>query len=367
MASNDSRVDVVIPCYNYGRYLSECVTSTLSQEGVDVRVLVIDDASTDNSAEVAAELARRDRRVEFIRHQANKGHIRTYNEGIEWASGEYWLLLSADDMLAPGALRRATSVMNRYPHVGLAYGRALCGPAAASFPTPTDGNEFLLIGGRDFLQYMCRTAQNPVPTPTAVVRTAVQKQIGGYLPELPHSGDVEMWMRIAVYADVCALKACQALYRWHGHNMQLQYLRPVMGDLAEYQRAFDTLFANHGRHLHDGARLRHTVSRTLANDALWRGSHAFDQRDARAFKECMDFAAACHPDIVSSASWKRVKAKALLGPRVWSWIRPMWDRVRGTNPSASNVNRAQGPALKDLIGTWPLELSPGLAPHLELT
>ena len=69
------RIDVIVPCYNYGRFLDQCVSSVLRQASVDVRVLVIDDASPDNTAEVAEALARQDPRVTFIRHRKNIGHI----------------------------------------------------------------------------------------------------------------------------------------------------------------------------------------------------------------------------------------------------------------------------------------------------
>src|SRR5689334_2494944 len=69
-------VSVVIPCYNYGRYLPDAVASALDQTGVDVDVLVVDDASTDGSAEVALELAREDERVDVLLHEENRGHIR---------------------------------------------------------------------------------------------------------------------------------------------------------------------------------------------------------------------------------------------------------------------------------------------------
>ena len=94
-----SRVDVIVPCYNYARYLPACAGSALDQPGVDVRVLVIDDCSPDDTPAVGKKLAAEDARVEFRRHEQNKGHIETYNEGIEWASGDYVLLLSADDMV----------------------------------------------------------------------------------------------------------------------------------------------------------------------------------------------------------------------------------------------------------------------------
>ena len=62
-------VDVVIPCYQYGRFLRDAVTSVLSQGISQLRVLVIDNASTDNSLEVATQLALEDRRVEVIAHR----------------------------------------------------------------------------------------------------------------------------------------------------------------------------------------------------------------------------------------------------------------------------------------------------------
>jgi glycosyltransferase involved in cell wall biosynthesis len=117
-------VFVVVPCYNYGRFLEACVRSVLSQEGVEPRVLVIDDASKDNTADIGERLAREDHRVQFIRHVKNAGHIATFNQGIDQATGDYFLLLSADDYLLPGALGRAAAVMEKHPEVGFTFGPA---------------------------------------------------------------------------------------------------------------------------------------------------------------------------------------------------------------------------------------------------
>jgi glycosyltransferase involved in cell wall biosynthesis len=120
-----SSVDVIVPCYRYGHFLRECVESVLSQTDVDDRVLIIDDASPDNTAEVAAELVREDPRVTCIRHSENKGHIGTYNQGIKWASADYMLILSADDYLLPGALSRAAHLMDAHPEVGFTFGNVM--------------------------------------------------------------------------------------------------------------------------------------------------------------------------------------------------------------------------------------------------
>ena len=99
------RVSVVIPCYNYGRYLPAAVASALDQQGLDVDVLVVDDASPDGSHLVAQELAASDPRVDVLVHENNAGHIQTYNDGLARAEGDYVVLLSADDLLP--TLRRA--------------------------------------------------------------------------------------------------------------------------------------------------------------------------------------------------------------------------------------------------------------------
>ena len=132
-----SSVSVVIPCYKYGHFLEEAVASVLDdQPGVDVRALIIDDASPDDSAEMARKIAARDPRVEVIVHATNKGNIATYNEGLlEWADGDYCVLMSADDRLTPGALRRATDLLDAHPGVGFVYGHSLWVMDGAPLPT----------------------------------------------------------------------------------------------------------------------------------------------------------------------------------------------------------------------------------------
>ena len=79
-------------------------------------MLIIDDASPDDSAAVAARLAAADQRIEVRVHELNRGHIATYNEGLlEWAEGDYCVLISADDLLTPGSLARATAVLEAHP------------------------------------------------------------------------------------------------------------------------------------------------------------------------------------------------------------------------------------------------------------
>src|SRR5664280_1902910 len=119
------RVSVVVPCYNYGRFLAGCICSVLFQPGVEVDILIIDDASSDGSDVVAKRLAECDPRIRVICHPTNRGHIATYNEGLQEVDAQYLVLLSADDMLTSGALSRAVAVMEIHKTVGLVYGNPL--------------------------------------------------------------------------------------------------------------------------------------------------------------------------------------------------------------------------------------------------
>lgn len=319
-------VDVFIPCYNYGRYLRQCVDSVLRQTGCQVRVLIIDNASTDNSLEVAHSIARTDGRVDVLAHEKNKGHIATYNDGIAWAGADYMLLLSADDLLAPMALSRAVAFMEQNPNVGFVHGRALRFTDERAIsrelhqPPPTD--ELLqarILPGWEFIQGLCSQPINPVETPTVVVRTALQKRLGGYLPQLPHAGDLEMWLRLAAHADVGEIGALQAFTRLHGKNMRLVYEADSMiQDYRQRHLAFEMFFSSQSAALERAEELASCARRKLAEEILWAAARAFEQGSSRRnVGRLMQEASAIFPSISSNLLWWKVWARRALGYHGW--------------------------------------------------
>jgi glycosyltransferase involved in cell wall biosynthesis len=130
-------VSVIVPCYGYADVLEGCVASVLAQEGVDVRILIADDCSPDDTPLVGPRLAESDDRVTYRRNAENQGLIATANAGLAWADGDYVVLLSADDLLAPGSLLRATTIMEASPGIGMVYGRPLFAYAGRPLPVPT--------------------------------------------------------------------------------------------------------------------------------------------------------------------------------------------------------------------------------------
>jgi glycosyltransferase involved in cell wall biosynthesis len=321
-------VDVIVPCYNYGRFLKQCVGSVLSQADCEVRVLIIDDASPDGSAAVARDIAHADSRVELILHAENKGHIATYNEGIAWLRSDYMLLLSADDVLAPGGLARAVRLMTANPAVAFVYGRAIRFVDGQDLPEPDVPGLPRVRPGRDFVHDICATPVNPVETATAVVRTSVQQRIGGYLPALPHAGDFEMWLRCAAHGDVGVVDAVQAFVRMHGKNMRDGYLaNRMLGDFTQRYAALRMFFTAQGGRLRDAAELEQFAYRRLAEHVTWAAAYAFEANAPDAVEQLADLAKKICPDIVHGSVWWRLSIKRLIGVRGWQRVAPAMARI----------------------------------------
>jgi glycosyltransferase involved in cell wall biosynthesis len=318
-----SSVDVIVPCYRYGHFLRESVESVLTQSLKNVRVLILDDASPDNTSEVGAELAREDSRVTLVRHPVNKGHIATYNEGIDWVSADYMLLLSADDFLLPGALERAATLLDAHPEVGFVFGRAieLDASGTRTYTSPiVAGNArkspARILTGMQFIELS--GPRNIVPTPTAIVRTALQKQVGGYCVELPHSGDMEMWLRLAANASVGVLEAPQAVYRRHADNMSHAYLtKDRIPDLEQRKAALDQFAQYSGNVLKNGDQAHRKLLSLLSRDATGYASAAFNGGDMDACSRLSALALEICPGVEKSMPWIKLACKRWMGLDRW--------------------------------------------------
>jgi glycosyltransferase involved in cell wall biosynthesis len=109
-------ISVIISCYNYGRYLEDAVNSliggktslgdTPGQTLQSFEIIIVDDASTDNSAELAKKLVSESKAIRFIQHKENKGTAATNNTGLRAAKGFYLTVMCADDMREPLSLEK---------------------------------------------------------------------------------------------------------------------------------------------------------------------------------------------------------------------------------------------------------------------
>jgi len=99
-------VSVLVAAYDVEPYLERCLDSLVGQTLSDIEVVVVDDASTDRTAEIAARFAERDARVRLIRHEENRGAGGARNTALDAATGEWIAFVDGDDWMVDHALER---------------------------------------------------------------------------------------------------------------------------------------------------------------------------------------------------------------------------------------------------------------------
>ena len=106
------RFSIIIPSYNYGRFLPRAIESVLSQPGNEYQIIVVNDGSTDDTVEVVKAYQEKSACVTAVR-QENRGLAASRNRGIQLSGGEYLLFLDADDELLPDSLSIFRSMISQ--------------------------------------------------------------------------------------------------------------------------------------------------------------------------------------------------------------------------------------------------------------
>jgi glycosyltransferase involved in cell wall biosynthesis len=206
------RVSVVVPAYNYGRYVGQAIESVLGQTFGDVELIVIDDGSTDNTGEVVSQY--RDDRLVLIQ-QPNRGLPAARNAGLRRATGEMVAFLDADDSWMLHKLELQVAALERLPAVGLLGGgyvvwNADTGAEVVRRPLPLRGKVLDRVA-----------VENVVPgSPSVVVvRREVLDQVGLFDESLRALEDWDLWQRCARVCEFDYLEEPLARIRRHGTNM----------------------------------------------------------------------------------------------------------------------------------------------------
>jgi glycosyltransferase involved in cell wall biosynthesis len=339
------RVSIIVLCYNYAHWLTDCITSILTQEGVDVDVLIVNDASSDNSADVAHRLEAEDSRVRLIDHKQNCGQIPCLNQALHHVSGDYIVKMDADDMLAKGSLARSTALLETHPNVGFVYGRALYfGKDLATLPVldkffrrntflitdnpPTNQIDTQVRGwtiwpSQTWISLLYQRGANCISQPEVVMRASALRAAGSYDVDLPHTFDLAMWLRLASISDVGHIDgAIQGLYRFHLTSMQRTVNSGKLKDLRGRLAAFDSVLIGQSEDISNIDDLLTMVHIRLATEALDEACRAFDRGRAHTepVDEYMAFALEAYPEAESLPQWRSLQRRQRVGPR-WS---PYW-------------------------------------------
>lgn len=229
--NSDPRVSVLIPTFNYARFLPETLNSVLCQDLRDIEVVVVDDASTDETPSVMQTLATRDPRITFIRHERNLGMVENWNWCLGRARGAYVKYLFADDRLSrPDSLRRMAEMLDAHPQAVLATcAREIMDEHSQRTNVVRPLGRRARIFSGDSIRARCtdRDAKfiNPVGEPSAVMfRRSVAAR--GFDPAFRQLVDIEMWLHLLAHGDLVYLPEPLCSFRRHaGQQTQANRMR----------------------------------------------------------------------------------------------------------------------------------------------
>ncbi len=200
MPAREPLVTFIVPCYNYGRFLPQCLDSIFGQTIGDFEVIVIDDHSSDETASVLAGI--RDPRVRVIAHEENRGLLFTLTEGFSLATGTYVARLDADDRYRPYFLEETIPLLERYPDAGLAYGDVASmdeGGVILEDPWPGIPSHESHAGrdsyGDEFLQHI---EDNAIPAAAVVGRREIWRQALPFPPWFTYSSPSDWYLNLRV-------------------------------------------------------------------------------------------------------------------------------------------------------------------------
>lgn len=188
-------ISVVIPLYNKQREIGEAVRSALAQTLLPREIIVVDDGSTDGSAEIVRSIG--SPLVRLV-SQPNAGVCAARNHGIEESTGEYIALLDADDAWEPGFLAEITAMIDQFPGCGMYCTAFNIVSDDGLYPAPTPSQRGIV--GNFFRD----SAHRYIAIPSACcIPQRVFDNVGLFPDGMKIAEDLHMWIRIARRYPVC--------------------------------------------------------------------------------------------------------------------------------------------------------------------
>ncbi len=195
------QVSVICTAYNHEDFVEEALRSVIRQTHENVELIVIDNASTDGTAQKIREFCRHNSGIRFIANTRNEGLCMAFNQGLRYASGQYVIDLSADDVLLSDRIARQVDFFESLPEdYGVIFSNAQYLDAWSNalhlhYPTDEDGKVLKVVPSGDV--YRAVLEKYFICTPTMMMRRSLLLRLGGYDESLAYE-DFDFWVRSAV-------------------------------------------------------------------------------------------------------------------------------------------------------------------------
>lgn len=197
-------VSAVIPCYNAGPFLAQTIESVLGQTRAVSEIVLVDDCSTDDSADVARRYP-----IRYLRTPVNSGNAVARNTCLREARSDLVAWLDADDYWEPHHVATVAALLERYPDAGAAFGAVRLVGAARGVATPR------IPPGPPVDFFWESFWRTPGPQMAAIARREAMLAVGGYDERMRSGNDFDIWMRFARHHQLVSTQEITSNYRWH--------------------------------------------------------------------------------------------------------------------------------------------------------
>ena len=243
-------VSILVPSFNGAPWLREALDSLLEQTYPNLEILLLDDASTDDTPDIAAEY---EGRVRYIRQPRNMGIYDNVNVGISEAKGELVATYHADDIYLPTIVEQQVAYLQAHPEVGAVFASDILvdaeGREYGRMTLPPEVRGELPLPYPVVLNVLLSYKNNFLVCPTAMVRASVHRDVGVYRQDkYRNTSDLEMWLRIARRYPIAVLEDHLMKYR-HFHGNSSQRYHRLRTDVENYFPIMDEYLSMGDRQL----------------------------------------------------------------------------------------------------------------------
>lgn len=229
-------VTVAIPTFNRSRFIGKTIESVLEQTYQDFELLIINNASTDNTESVVRSFT--DKRVHYVKNEKNIGIIGNWNKCIQLSSGKYLVILGDDDIFLKRFLEESVDVHNTHPTVGFTFTHCNKVDEAGNF-IKRWGYNFTPAGHLKELDYLFYTLDYEAcltNSSTVLLKREVFNSVGEFRVEFARNVfDFNMWIRIASCYDTFFIDEVLCDYRIHDDQVsQLHWRKKKTGKIGTY-------------------------------------------------------------------------------------------------------------------------------------
>jgi glycosyltransferase involved in cell wall biosynthesis len=208
-------VSICIPTYRGAAHIAETIDSALAQTFADFELVIVDDASPDETGQVVARY--RDARLRYVRSEHNAGVEENWNRCLRFARGRYFKLLPHDDLIAPDCLARQVAVLeaDREQRLALVFcARRIIDSRSRAIMTRRYPGGGGVIPARTAVRNCIRSGANLLGEPGGLLfRTALARRVGPFDARLRLVTDLDYWVRLLLHGDAYYLPQRLASFR----------------------------------------------------------------------------------------------------------------------------------------------------------